>query len=195
MELSADQFVATRYDLPDGGRWTELIAGETRIYDPPSVAHGNVIYHLSKAVAAVLQPTSLVYALFDVGIQTRRFPDTIRFPPMSLFSLGNRFEQMDRMIAEPTPVLVLEIASTNDRRREVATRVHEYHRLGVETVWVADPFEPCVTVLTDNQVPQTLKNHDLLTHDLYLPGFSISIARLFEEPVWWRDNKRTPFNN
>jgi hypothetical protein len=52
MTITAAAFLAQRFELPDGGRWSELIRGEVVQSQPPDAPHGNVILHLSKALAA-----------------------------------------------------------------------------------------------------------------------------------------------
>ena len=130
--MSAAEFSARRFDLPDGGRWTELIAGEPKTMHPPDDKHGDVILNLSKAVAGILTPESRAFPGFEIGIQTARNPDTVRFPAMSLFTKGERFSDIETAISREVPVLVVEIVSTNDRRTTIAERVFEYHGLGID---------------------------------------------------------------
>lgn len=187
--MTAGEFAAHRYELPDGGRWTELVAGEPRTLHPPDDKHGDVVLNLSKAVANIVTPASAIYAGFDLGVQTCRNPDTVRFPAMSLFTTGNRFEQLEAVVASVVPALVVEIASTNDRRRSVAERVYEYHGAGVERVWVADPHGASVTVLRRNAQPLTFSGGERLTDLTLLPGLEIPVLELFAEPAWWRGKR------
>lgn len=187
--MTAAEFVACRHELPDGGRWTELIAGEPKPLHPPDDKHGDVVLNLSKAVAGVVTPTGSTYAGFELGIRTRRNPDTVRFPAMSVFDSGNRFEELESVVASVVPALVVEIASTNDRRTSVAERVYEYHQLGVEKVWVADPHGSAVTVARKGAKPLTFSGAERLTDLKLLPGFEIPILNLFAEPAWWRGKR------
>ena len=187
--MTATEFLERRPDLPDSGRWTELVAGEPVVMDAPDQRHGDMVLHLSKAVAAVLRPDLASFAAFDLGIHTRSRPDTVRFPAMSVFAGGDRFAVLDAAIAVAVPTLVLEIASQNDRRRTVAQRVHEYHTHGVATVWIADPHDETVIVLHPETAPVMLKGEATLTAPALLPGFAIPITQLFSEPVWWRGKR------
>lgn len=187
--LTAAEFAAQRHELPDGGRWTELVAGEPRPMHPPDDRHGDVVLNLSKAVAAVVTAAGHTYAGFELGVQTRRDPDTVRFPAMSLYTSGHRFEQLERVVASEVPALVVEIVSTNDRRRTVAERVYEYHGLGVSKVWVADPQGNAVTVLRKGSTPVTFSGAERLTDLTLLPGFEMPVLSLFAEPTWWRGGK------
>jgi Uma2 family endonuclease len=187
--MTADEFAARRHELPDGGRWTELVAGEPKTLHPPDDKHGDVVLNLSKAVANVITPTGPSYAAFELGVQTRRNPDTVRFPAMSLFTRGDRFEVIDATVAPVVPALVLEIASTNDRRTSVAERVYEYHGLGVEKVWIADPHGGAMTVLRRNHSPLTFTGDDRLTDIALLPGLELPVLALFAQPAWWRGKR------
>ena len=187
--MTAAEFAERRPDLPDSGRWTELVAGETRVLHPPDPKHGNVVLNLSKSVAAALTPASPSYAAFDLGVPTRRDPDTVRFPAMSVYTTGSRFAAVDLVVAEERPVLVVEVASTNDRRRTVAERVYEYHGLGVDTVWVADTHGEAVTVLPRDGNPVTVSGTERLRDVFLLPGFEVVVADLFADPAWWHGRR------
>lgn len=188
--MTADQFAEHRHDLPDGGRWTELVAGELRVLHPPDDKHGNVVLNLSKAVAGALRPSSSSFAGFELGVQTARNPDTVRFPAMSLFTSGDRFSRIDAVYVAQTPSLVVEIVSTNDRRTSIAERVYEYHGLGVEKVWVADPHSESITVLRRRSTPITFTGRERLSDIALLPGLEIDVVDLFAEPVWWRGKRK-----
>ena len=187
--MTAAEFAARRHELPDGGRWTELVAGAVKTLHPPDEKHGNVVLNLSKSIANVLKPTGEAYAGFELGIQTRRGPDTVRFPAVSVFTSGDRFEHVDAVYVSRTPMLVVEIVSTNDRRTSIAERVYEYHGLGVEKVWVADPHGEAVTVLRRNATARTFSGQERLTDIALLPGFEVPVLDLFAEPAWWRGKR------
>ncbi len=40
--VTAEEFANTKYDLPEGGRWTELFAGRILTLQPPDEVHGNI---------------------------------------------------------------------------------------------------------------------------------------------------------
>lgn len=185
--MTAVEFVAHRADLPDAGRWTELVSGELKTMHPPDDKHGDIVLNLSKAVARNLSPASPAFPGFEIGVQTTRNPDTVRFPAMSLFSNGNQFAAIDSVVSREVPVLVVEIVATNDRRTTIAERVYEYHNVGVEKVWVLDPHSQAVTVLHRQRRPITFSGKERLTDIALLPDFEVATAELFAEPVWWRN--------
>ena len=187
--MTAAEFAARRHELPDGGRWTELVAGSLKTLHPPDEKHGNVVLNLSKSVASVMQPASPAFAGFEIGVQTRHDPDTVRFPAMSLFTTGDRFDLVESVYVAEVPALVVEVVSTNDRRTTIAERVYEYHGLGIDKVWVADPHGEAVTVLRRNASALTFSGGERLTDIALLPGFEIRVFDLFAEPAWWRGKR------
>jgi len=189
--MTASEFAAQRHELPDGGRWTELVAGETKNLHPPDDKHGDVVLNLSKAVARSLRPSDTVHASFEAGILTARDPDTVRFPAMSVFSAGVRFAGIDDVYITDVPALVVEVVSTNDRRTSIAERVYEYHRLGVRVVWVADPVGRAVTALRRDAPPVTYREEERLSDFTILPRFEIRTSDLFAVPDWWQGTKRS----
>lgn len=188
--MTASEFAAHRHELPDGGRWTELVAGETKSLHPPDDKHGDVVLNLSKAIAGSLHPSDAASVYFEIGVLTSRSPDTIRFPAMSVFTTGDRFAGIDAVYSSEVPALVVEVASTNDRRRSVAERVYEYHRAGVASVWVADPQSGTVTVLRRNAPPVTFREEERLSDFALLPRFEVQTKDLFAIPDWWQGKKR-----
>ena len=192
--MDAADFVASRADLPDGGRWTELIAGEPVAFAPPEPLHGTFVLNLSKALAeaagkGAAAGRSGAGAVFETGLQTAVDPDTVRFPAVCLFDRGV-FAQMDREIVDAVPSVVVEVPGTPDRRREIGRRIEEYHAAGVDAVWIADLSEETVNVAAPHAAPQTLGDSDRLTTNV-LPDFAPTIADLFAVPEWWTGRRPT----
>lgn len=186
--LTAEQFAEQKDHLPDGGRWAELVAGRVVTLEPPDDAHGTTVLNLSKAIASHMgrpQSADEGYACFDVGLIVARDPDTVRAPAMSWFNRGERFSEADKTITDTTPALVVEVASTNDRRRDVRRRVEEYHAWGVQMVWVIDPPETQVHVCPRGSRARQVSEHETLIGTPILAGFRIPVSDLFAVPSWW----------
>ena len=186
--VTAAAFAEIKYDLPENGRWTELIAGRIVTLQPPDDVHGNVVLNLSKALASAYQsggqPEGM--AVFDVSILVRKNPDSIFSPPMSYFSRETGFQALDEVYSERVPRLVCEIASTNDRRRNMADRVLTYLDRGVEVVWVIDPFETRCHVYSRDHSPKQLEDWQTLDGGRAISDFRIPVGKLFADPDWWK---------
>ena len=79
------------------------------------------------------------------------------------------------------PELVVEIMSPSDRGSDVKQKLREYFSIGVRLVWVADPTDRTVEAYRSLTDLREFKEAENLTGDEVLPGFSVSVASLFEE--------------
>jgi Uma2 family endonuclease len=184
--MTAEEFVARREDLPDGGRWVELAAGKLITLSPPTVEHGTAVLNLSKGLARQTQTEQEGYACFELGLLLIRRPDTLLFPAISYFSGGPMFAESDKGVTESRPSLIVEVASTNDRRRGMEQRVAGWLNWGVPAVWVLDPQHKQVHVVEQGRGGQRLAEHQELLGRNVLPGFQMRIAEIFQEPSWAR---------
>lgn len=184
--LTAEQFLAARDELPDGGRWSELLAGRLFTLQPPTIEHGTALLNLSKALGDFVQREHGGYACFDLGFVVTRNPDTLRFPSVSFFSEGPLFAEADKVVTETRPALVAEIASTNDRRRMMKQRISGWVDWGVPLVWVLDPQLKQVHTSGHDRAGQQLSEHQTLFGGSVLSGFRVPVADLFREPGWAR---------
>ncbi len=184
--MTAEEFLAVRFDLPESGQWAELEAGVTVHLQPPDLDHGTTILNLSKRLAACTRRPDLGYPCFDLGIRLAQNPDTVRFPAVSYFGAGAPFAEVDKEVTDTVPCWVIELASSADRRRQMTARVADYLNRGVRLVWVIDPAAQSVEVRHAGQAPQLVSAEDRLTAAPLLSDFAVQVAELFVEPVWWR---------
>lgn len=183
--LTAEKFAERRSDLPDGGQWVELVAGRVSILGQPDDAHGVIVLNLSKEIGKFLQAGGAGYACFDLGLVVAREPDTVRWSAMAFFIEGERFAESDKLITDTRPALVVEIASSNARRRDMRERVLEYLRWGVNRVWVIDPVDRQMHIFGNDLATIHLGEHETLIGHPVMTGFNVKIQDLFAEPKWW----------
>ncbi|MGQ0635021.1 MAG: Uma2 family endonuclease [Planctomycetaceae bacterium] len=184
--LTVAQYIAGREDLPEGGRWTELIAGRVVTLAPPSIEHGTAVLNLSKALAEFTRRDQSGYACFDLGLVLSRLPAVVRFPAVSFFAGGPMFSESDKTITETRPALVADVASTNDRRRGMEERVTSWLDWGVPLVWVLDTAGKQVHAFEKGCQGQRLAEHQTLLGGSVLSGFNVNVGDLFKEPAWAR---------
>lgn len=185
--FTAERFVDKRLELPDGGRWAELSAGRVITLSPPTAEHGTAVLNLGKALAKYTQREKKGYACFELGFLVDQNPDTLRFPPVSYFTLGPMFAETDKVYTTTPPQLVVEIASTSDRRRGIDERVSEWLKWGVKMVWVLDPLAKQVHSFESHRSSQRLHAEQTLIGGTVLWGFTVSVGELFVEPKWAQD--------
>jgi Uma2 family endonuclease len=192
--LTAEEFANSCHELDEGGRWSELIAGEPVSLHPPSDRHGSVVLNASKALAEYQDQAREGYACFELGLIVEREPDSVLCPAMSYFVTGDRWGELDKSITETRPAMVLEMASSKDRRRHITGRVKQYLDWGVVVVWVVDPDARTVAIHEAGKFPQRLNgvasiegSPDWIGDAIdapFLQSFSLSLARLFFEREW-----------
>ncbi len=183
--ITVEEFLESRFDLPEGGQWSELEAGEVVHLNPPDVDHGTVVLNLSKAFAECVHSSDHGYACFDLGLQLTGEPDTVRFPAACFFEAGPRFAESDREATTTVPTLVVELASTADRQRMQPQRSLQFLAWGVRTVWTIHPQQRTVRIFKSDQPDRTLAGSEWLTGESALANFRIQVSALFAEPSWW----------
>jgi Uma2 family endonuclease len=124
-----------------------------------------------------------VYA-FEVDQDTNWLEGSL-VPDVS-FTSQPRLEEHLRQHGEEGPLriapdLAVEIISPTDKFSYVMAKVTTYLRFGVQLIWVIDPQNHNVWVITqDDPEGHTLGETDTLSGDPVLPGLSIPIARLLQ---------------
>jgi Uma2 family endonuclease len=186
-QMSLEQFESR---LLDGDRWIELIDGRFVQLNPPDDGHGDVVRNLARTLAAFLKKSNDLNACFELPLVLSSEPPTVRCPAVSCFRLqtGNRFAETDKVLTDSIPSLVIEVASTNDRRDAMSNRVRSYLDWGVEAVWVIDPVARRVYQFHAGQPEQMLKESQVLQGKSILSGFSMPVSDLFRQPEWMKQN-------
>lgn len=191
---SAALLTAEQYEqrLIDGDRWIEVVAGRLVRLDPPDEVHGDVVRNLSRPLAGYLKSSPDICACFELPLVLSRDPVTIRCPAVSCFQSSDRFSETEKLTTETRPALVIEVASTNDRRDGMSERVKGYLDAGIRGVWVIDPvtkhvhqFHPPARGVMFKET-QTLKGEPILT------GFQLPVSDLFQQPKWDRRENGKP---
>lgn len=192
MSLTAEEFAEQRFDLPEAGRWTELVAGELVQLTPPDTMHGTAVLNLSKRLAEHRQrsPEAGGAACFDLGLITNRRPDTVLVPAVSVIPDVGPFALADAFLTDKVPSLVVEIPSTQDRRNALEWKVEAYLEFGVASVWIVEHGGERVRMMSQDAEEKLLFPGEKLQHEELLPGFQMPVRELFEEPEWWTGNRR-----
>ena len=186
--ITVAQFVDAKLNLPEGGRWHELHAGTPVLMEAPDDLHGCIVLNLSRALADWFRDRteqSVGYACHEVGLHVESSPDTVYVPAISYFDSGKQFEQTDRVVADQVPRLVVEVASANDRRRDLRQRSLSYLEHGIDTIWIPDPSKKEVQVIRRNKHTLALGQRQSLDGDSILPDFQMSVQDVFAQPEWW----------
>lgn len=185
---SSEPLTIEQYEdrLAEGDRWIELMAGRLVRLEPPDDVHGDVVRNLSRPLATFLQSSPDIYACFELPLILTHEPATIRCPAVSCFQSTVRFGESDKLVTDTVPVLVIEVASTNDRRDGMSERVKGYLDRGIPGVWVIDPVTKHVHQFHPPTRGMMLKETQTLRGAPILAGFELPVADLFQLPKWDR---------
>ena len=160
----------------------ELVEGRIVMMTPAGAEHSGREFKIGLKIHNFDQDRSGRVLVGEVGIFTRRNPDTVRGADVAFIS-HERYARRKRKqgYLDVAPELVVEILSPDDRPGEIKRKIEEYFACGVLLVWVADPRKKTVRVYRSPTDVVTLRAGDILTGGEVLPGFEVPVASLFEE--------------
>ncbi|HEX9926588.1 MAG TPA: Uma2 family endonuclease [Anaerolineae bacterium] len=159
----------------------ELIKGElvdvTPAGHPHSYYEGNVYVALRKFVREHKLGRVLVG---EVGIYTRRNPDTVRGADVAYIS-NERLDQVEsQSYLDVAPELIVEILSPHERWVEVMEKLDEYFAIDVLMVWVVDPQRQQIYVYHSPTDVERFTAKEAISGGEVLSGLKIVVAELFE---------------
>lgn len=79
------------------------------------------------------------------------------------------------------PELVVEVFGENDSWNEMNDKIQDYHRTGVDMVWVAEPQMRTVKKFPRRGEPTIIHDGSEIDGGKILPGFKVPVARFFDE--------------
>ncbi len=160
----------------------ELVKGRIVPVAPAGDEHGKIEIKIGTILYAFVMAHNLgKVRVGEVGIYTRRNPDTVRGADVLFISNERYARKTSRSFLDVAPDLVVEILSPSDRWTDVMGKLREYFAIGVRLVWVIDPRARCVYAYQSLTDVREFTEEDELPGDDVLPGFSVKVAELFEE--------------
>ncbi len=87
-------------------------------------------------------------------------------------------EQQDSFIPL-CPDFVVELRSKNDTLKDLRAKMEEYRENGANLGWLIDPKHKRVEIYRPGQVVEVLENPSRLSGETVLPGFSLSLKRIW----------------
>ena len=172
--ITAEQFFEGRNDH------CELIEGEVVQMAPGGIDHGSIHRKISNAVGNFVDERQLGWVVgAETGFIVARNPDTVLAPDVAFIPLERAPLESYPGFFKGAPDLVVEVVSPNDRASEVATKVDRWIGAGAKSVWVVDPPNKRLDAYRADGSVQRFKSTDVVENDPGLPGFSLSLERLF----------------
>lgn len=129
----------------NANRLVEYSSGSIEVLPLPTMEHQLIVEFLYGKILAFLEPRQLGKTLF-APFRLRLWPGKFREPDILLL-LARNAQHMHNEYWEAAD-FVVEVVSSDDRRRDVETKRDEYARAGISEYWIVDPREARVTVLS-----------------------------------------------
>jgi Uma2 family endonuclease len=159
----------------------ELVEGRIVPMSPTGNRHGEIEINIGAELRAFVRSHKLGRVqVGEVGIFTRRDPDTVRAADILFISNERYAQQQSSGFLTVAPDLIVEILSTSDRWTDVTQKLREYFDIGVRLVWIVDPEAQRIYAYRSLTEVQEFTEKDELSGDEVLPGFSAPVAELFE---------------
>ena len=191
VEMSAQEFLA----LPDDGIHRELVRGRVREDREPSEGgrrgseltvrnrfHSRIVIRVGHVLAnwMDLQPEPRGEVVGgEAGFLLAGTRESLVGIDVAVVSaeLVASTDAEQKLYHGP-PLLAVEVLSPNDTHEDIAEMVSSYLQAG-SVVWVIDPDLRTITVYLPSGDVETLSVRRELSGDSYLPGFRVSVDRLF----------------
>ncbi|MCP4362746.1 MAG: Uma2 family endonuclease [Chloroflexi bacterium] len=159
----------------------ELIKGEIKNHMPTGHPHGFIESLIAFFLTLFVREHKLGRVLTgEVGIYTKRNPDTVRAADVSFISHERLGRAKVAGYLDVAPELVVEIMSPSNTWTEVQEKLAEYFAVDVKLVWVVDPQLEQVHVYHALEQVKLLGKQDELTGGETLPGFTVALTEIFE---------------
>lgn len=169
------------WDLPETDMHRELVCGEIHETMPPGGQHGAIAGMLAMLLRLWAKQTGSGYVGVEAGYILSRDPDTVRGPDIS-------YVRQDRIPVSGIPEgfwnlapdLAVEVVSPGETADEVRKKVRDFLGAGTPLVWTIYPRTQEVIVHTPDGLARTYTRTMTLEFPNVLPGFSCTVAELFE---------------
>jgi Uma2 family endonuclease len=173
-------------ELPHGeGFRYELINGELEKTMSPGLPHGRIAARLLVSLGNFIWDHGLgdVFAA-ETGFQLTFDPDTVLAPDASFVTKAHleKVGETDRY-CPGAPELVVEVLSPSDRPSKVNKKTLLWLSHGAQQVWVVNPKDRTVRVYRSPADITTFSGSDDLEAPDLLPGFRLSLDRIFSTSI------------
>jgi Uma2 family endonuclease len=168
--------------LPSGEFRYELIDGELKTMSPSGHTHGRITMRLAAPLAEYVLEKGLGEAYgAETGFKLTSNPDTVLAPDVAFIS-QRRLEEVGETKGywPGPPDLAVEVLSPDDRPTKVKAKLTKWLAFGAKQVWIVDPKLSTVTVYRSLSDITTFSEDDYLEAEDLLPGFRVSLERLFK---------------
>ena len=182
---------------PRGGVWTddellqlgantdtkyELWDGKVIAMPPAGAEHGHIIMSLGAALVAHVQKHKLG-RVYDGQTGFRLGLDFCFEPDLAFVSTARHkliLPDKDKLF-HAAPDLAVEVLSPSDSITKTEEKLGLYLSHGARLAWMIDPKTKTARIYRSSGETELLRRDRILTGNSVLPGFRISLRRLFED--------------
>lgn len=162
-----------------------LIDGEMLVTMSPGQIHGRLALRIGRYMADYADEHNLGEATVEVGYHPPDDRQTVLIPGVAFESAAQASTPAVPGYAPFMPALAVEIISPSQSLGDARRKAEVYLRHGTAIVWLIQPAERNAEVWTaaDGGSPQseTVGLDDELSGGAVLPGFALSLRRLFQD--------------
>jgi Uma2 family endonuclease len=167
--------------LPDDGKYYELIHGEVHLSPSRSTKHQMILGNTSVSLGIYVKSARLG-VLFPAPLDVCLSPDTALQPDLIFISSERVGIVLEDFVAG-APDLVVEVVSPSTAAHDRVTKLPIYAEAGVPEAWLIDSQAKTVEVLKlqgkKYLVEVTLAGDQVLTSNLF-PGWQLPLRDLFD---------------
>lgn len=170
--------------LPEG-TLAHYIDGTVYLSPVPSPRHQDAVARLGLALRAYAEKHGgyAAFAPLDVFLEPERV-----VPPDVLYLAADRRDRMGERGIEGAPTLVAEVLSPSTAYLDLSVKRRAYEEAEVEELWILDPGERSVMVLSRERPGRTGLARTAFVYEagpvasVALSGFEVEAATLFARP-------------
>ena len=105
-------------------------------------------------------------------------PDLVRRPDIAFIAAARSASVPDEGHVKIAPDIAIEIISPGDRINDFEDKLADYRSAGIKLVWEVNPTFRYVRIHRPDRTTAFLEEHETLTGENVLPGFSVKVADL-----------------
>jgi len=175
--MSIKAALATIADVEQHSGSAELIHGEIIEMSPTGFEHGRSCSRIDRLLGRWSEGKPFDVLTCDPGFIWNE--STVRAPDVAVVTAEQVARAPARGFIPFAPVLVVEVVSPSDAWSDVKEKVQGWLAFGVVMVWVVDPQTRSAEVHMAGRPVLALSQHDTITGDSVLAGFTARVGDFF----------------